>query len=195
MLRALMIGAAAVAVLAASQANQADAQTSGTLTLHNKGRFQGARRAISGPRQHIEPAFLVKSVQVPAGTQWELCSGATFSGCRQFSQSDPSMVMTVRSVRPIAAVLPSTAMAPGQVSGRVAGDGRSLRGVASEYFIAPDQGGSRVEVQPGTGEAMTRRAIEFCRARGWRTSAHERLQSVAGRFFLTDVLCVNETGR
>ena len=191
MLRALMIGATAGAVLMVIAADQASAQTGGTLTLHNKGRYQGARRAISGPRQHIEPAFVVKSVQIPAGTQWELCSGATFSGCRQISQSDPSMVMTVRSVRPVAAVLPSTAVAPG----RVMGDGRSLRGVASEYFIAPDQRGSRVEVQPGTGEAMTRRAIEFCRARGWRTSAHERLQSIGGRFFLTDVLCVNETGR
>ena len=112
MLRILMTGAAAVAVLLPAQAF---AQASGAMTMHNKGHFKGAQKVIAGPRQFIEPPFVVKSVTVPPGTQWELCSGNTYSGCKQVSQSVPSMVMTVRSVRPVAAILTATTTASGQL--------------------------------------------------------------------------------
>jgi hypothetical protein len=193
MVRMWMAGAA---MLAVSLPAQGSAQASGEITLYAKGHFKGAQKIIGGPRQYIDPPFLVKSVTIPSGTQWELCSGSTYSGCRQFSQSVKAMVMPVRSVRPVAAILPSDAAIPGQVPGQpLRGSGRSLRGLASEYFVTPEAGGIRVEVVPGTAEAMTRGAGEFCRTRGWRTSAHERLQTVAGRFYLADVLCVNDTGR
>jgi hypothetical protein len=35
-------------------------------------------------------------------------------------------------------------------------------------------------------------ATEFCRVHGWRMSVYERVQTVSGRTFLADVLCVNE---
>lgn len=173
-----MTGLAAFAALLPAGAN---AQIDSELTLFNRGHFSGARRTVIGPTQYI-PEFVVRSIQIPSGTQWELCTGNKFSGCRQFNKSTPAMVMTVRSARPVAAVLPAAAatLAPGQ----------SLRGVASEYFVGPDEGGNRVEVQAGTAEAGSRRAHEFCRSRGWRSSAHERLQTVGGRVFLADVLCV-----
>lgn len=193
MLRILMAGAAAFAVVLPGQGY---AQTSGEMTLHGKGHFKGMQKVIAGPRQYLEPPFVVKSVTIPAGTQWELCSGNTYSGCRQISQSVPTMVMTVRSARPVAGILPSDATTPGQSPGQpLRGTGQSLRGLASEYFVSPEAGGIRVEVNPGTAEAMTRQAGEFCRTRGWRTSAHERLQTVGGRFYLADVLCVNDSGR
>ena len=179
MFRKLVVGAAVFAVLLPTPA-----LAQGEMTLHGKGRFKGPQKIIAGPRQYIDPPFLVKSVTIPVGTQWELCSGNTYSGCRQYSKSDPSMVMTVRSVRPVAAILSADVTADGQP---VRGIGRSLRGLASEYFVSPENAGNRVEVVPGTAEAMTRGAGEFCRTRGWRTSAHERLQSVAGRFYLADV--------
>lgn len=187
MLRAWIAGCA---VFAAVLPVEAAAQSSGSLGLYGKGHFKGARRSVAGPRTYIDPPIVVRSVMVPPGTQWELCSGSTFSGCRQISQSVPAMVMTVRSVRPVAAVLAASPSAPGQppVPG---GRGQSLRGHASEYFVAPDLGGNRIEVQPATGEATARRAGEFCRSRGWRRSAHERLQTVGGRVFLVDVLCVD----
>lgn len=189
MLRILMAGAAAFAVVLPGQGY---AQTSGEMTLHGKGHFKGMQKVIAGPRQYLEPPFVVKSVTIPAGTQWELCSGNTYSGCRQISQSVPAMVMTVRSARPVAAILSSEAASPGQ---SLRGMGQSLRGLASEYFVSPDASGNRVEVTPGTAEAMTRQAGEFCRTRGWRTSAYERLQTVGGKFYLADVLCVNDTAR
>jgi len=98
------------------------------------------------------------------------------------------MVMNVRSARPVANIIPASATA----AQGLPGTGQSLRGLASEYFVAPERGGNRIEVQPGTAEAMSRGAIEFCRSRGWRASAHQRLQTVDGRFYLADVLCANE---
>lgn len=192
MLRIMMAGAAAIAVVPPAQGL---AQASGEMTLHGKGHFKGMQKVIAGPRQYIEPPFVVKSVTIPAGTQWELCSGNTYSGCRQISQSVPAMIMTVRSVRPVAGILPSDATGVTASGEPLRGTGRSLRGLASEYFITPESGGNRVEVTPGTAEMMTRQAGEFCRTRGWRTSAYERLQSVGGKFYLADVLCVNDTSR
>ncbi|MEO7365832.1 MAG: hypothetical protein ABIW03_05895 [Sphingomicrobium sp.] len=189
MLRIWLAGAVTIAALLPTQVQ---AQSSGEVRLHGKGHFKGPQKIIAGPRQYIDPPFLVKSVTIPPGTQWELCSGNTYSGCRQFSKSDPGMVMSVRSVRPVAAILSGEVTADGQP---LRGNGRSLRGLASEYFVFPETAGNRIEVAPGTAEAMTRGAGDFCHTRGWRTSAHERLQTVGGRFYLADVLCVNDTGR
>jgi hypothetical protein len=190
MLRSLMAGAAAVAALLAFQASaQAPKPARDEATMYSKGHFKGARRTVYGPTRFEQP-FVMKSAQIPEGSQWEFCSGSTYTGCRQFTQSVPATVMNVRSARPVAGILPSTATVPGLAL--PGGAGPSLRGLASEYFVAPDQGGNRVEVTPGTAEAMSHRAIEFCRAHGWRGSAHERLQTVGGRFYLADVLCADD---
>jgi len=184
MMRTWIVGAAA---LAASLPSPAAAQADTGLSVFSQGHFKGFRTVISGPAQYKRP-LVVRSLIAAAGIEWELCSGLTYTGCRQFKGSVPAMVMTVRSARPVAAVLPSTA---GVRSG-VTATGQSLRGMASEYFVAPDERGSRIEVQPGTAEAMTRRAGEFCRSRGWRSSPYGRMQNVDGRAFLADVLCVDK---
>jgi hypothetical protein len=183
MLRTMIVGAAAIAALLPGQGA---AQSAAGLTVYSQGHLKGARTAIGGPSQYRRP-LVVRSLVAPPGTDWELCSGLTYTGCRQVSGTVSAMVMTVRSARPVAAVLPTSAIA--RAGG--APTGQSLRGVASEYFVAPDEGGSRVEVQPGTAEAMTRRASEFCRTRGWRSSAHGRMQKAGGRMYLADVLCVD----
>jgi hypothetical protein len=184
MLRPLIVGAAAFAV---SLSVPGAAQTGTGLSVYSQGHLKGFRTTIAGPSQYRRP-LVIRSLVAPAGTEWELCSGLSYTGCRQVSGTVPSMVMTVRSARPVAAVLPASA----GVRAGATGSGRSLRGLASEYFVAPDEGGNRVEVQPGTAEAMSRRAGEFCRTRGWRSSPHGRLQTVDGRVYLADVLCADE---
>jgi hypothetical protein len=182
--RTLIVGAAAVAALLPAQA---PAQAEAGLSVYSQGHLKGFRTIISGPAKYKKP-LVVRSLVAPAGTEWELCSGLTYTGCRQFKGSVPAMVMTVRSARPVAAMLPSSALPP---SGGTA-IGQSLRGMASEYFVAPDDRGNRIEVQLGTAEAMSRRASEFCRARGWRSSPYGRMQNIDGRAFLADVLCVDK---
>ncbi len=97
------------------------------------------------------------------------------------------MVMTVRSARPVGAVIPASATpAAGVLPG-----GQSLRGMASEYFVAPADGQVRIQVPEGTAEAGSRRANEFCRAHGWRSSVYQRLQSIGGVLYLADLLCAD----
>lgn len=163
----------------------------GSLILYSKGHFEGARRAISGPAQYMSP-FTVKSVAIPEGTSWELCSGNTFSGCKRFSKSDPATVLRVRSARPVGAS--GVAAAPGAPGAAPAAPpppgGPSLRGMASEYFVAPEKDGRRIEVRPATPEEMARRADDYCRSIGWRSAAHSALQPANGTAYLADLLCV-----
>jgi hypothetical protein len=56
----------------------------------------------------------------------------------------------------------------------------------------PATNGARVEVPPKAEGAQFGAAMRFCRSRGWRVSAYERIQSVGDRTFLADVLCANE---
>ena len=135
--------------------------------------------------------FTVKSVQIPEGQSWELCSGNTFSGCKRFSSSVPATAMTVRSVRPagMAVIVPGGTVSATGVFER-APPSPSLRGLASEFFVAPDKKGNRIEVSPGTPEAASAKATEYCKSVGWGGSAHAGLQTAGGRSYLVDVLCV-----
>jgi hypothetical protein len=64
--------------------------------------------------------------------------------------------------------------------------------VAEAAAPAVANGGARVEVTPGTSEAMSQKARDFCRSHGWRQSVYARLQTIEGRSFLADVLCADE---
>lgn len=185
MLKKWMLGAVALAALLPAQSH-AQEQAPAELIMFGKGKYKGPNYSVAGASQSMRIPFAVKSVQVPQGQAWELCSGNTFSGCKEFTQSDPSMVMNVRSVRPVAARITTVDKAVGAV---VTGPNPSLRGMASEFFVAPDTNGARIEVTAGTSEAMSGSARDFCRARGWRHSVHARLQTIEGRTFLADVLC------
>ena len=178
-----------LAALAASLSAQAAAQEHGAAVLYSKGHFTGPSITVDGPRTKMTP-FAVKSLRIPAGSVWELCSGNTFSGCERFSRSNPAMARTVRSVRPVAPAIAESVALPSQ--GPVSGSGPSLHGLASEYFVVPAQAGSRIEVTDTAAGAASLAATAFCRGRGWRLSAYERVQSVGGLTFLADVLCVNE---
>lgn len=186
MLKKIAIGAVALAALLPAQSH-AQEQAPAELVLYPKGNFKGAGYSVAGASQSMR-VFTVRSVKIPEGQSWELCSGNTFSGCKEFAQSDPAMVMNVRSVRPVAPKITTVGATVGAV---VTGPNPSLRGMASEYFVAPDDRGARIEVPEGTAEAMSRRAQTFCRSRGWRTNAYARLQTLEGRSFLADVLCAD----
>jgi hypothetical protein len=188
-MKSILLSAAAAALMLV--AAQAEAQSSGELTLYGRGQYSGPRLILDGPARAMTLPFTVKSVQVPEGSGWELCSGNTFTGCRRFSTSVPGMAMTVRSARPVGqavAVKGGTITAQGKFE--PAPPAPSLRGMASEFFVAPQKSGRRIEVKPGTRDEALREAGEYCRSIGWGSSAYAGLQSSAGSAFLVDVLCV-----
>jgi hypothetical protein len=188
MFRYVLAGAAGLAALLASAASAQDPAKE--VVLFSKGNFTGARYTVTGPVQGVTIPWVVKSIRLPEGESWDLCSGNTFSGCRTLTKSEPSTAINVRSARPtgMAMAKKGTVLPPGTLTEQ------SLRGISSEYFVAPVENGNRLDVQAGTPEAAAARANEFCRSRGWQAAAHHVLQSVAGRPVLADVLCVRTGG-
>ncbi|HUP66634.1 MAG TPA: hypothetical protein VM145_00270 [Sphingomicrobium sp.] len=174
----------------------AEAQSSGELTIYSKGHFKGPSLGLAGPLTHIDPPFTAKSVQLSPGSAWEICSGNTFTGCKRLDKSDEAMVFAVRSARPIAPVI-STRVGPGITQGpggTIELPNQSLRGLASEFFVAPNQGGQRVGIPENKPENMRKAADTFCQAAGWRQSVHARVQQSGATYYLVDVLCSNDAG-
>jgi hypothetical protein len=192
MRRVLGIGLAGAAMALAGAA----AQSTGEMTIYSKGHFKGANLSLAGPLTNIDPAFTAKSIQITPGSAWEVCSGRTFTGCKRLDKSDEAMVFSVRSARPIAPVV-TTRVGPGITegpNGTIEPPNQSLRGLATEFFVAPNQGGQRVGVPDNKPENMRKAADQFCQAAGWRQSVHARVQQVGSVYDLVDVLCSNDAG-
>lgn len=187
MVRRFIAGAAlCLVLLLPAQAVAQEEARRGTAVLFGKGNYMGPRRVISGPTTNI-PHFTAKSVVLPPGEAWEFCNGNTYSGCQRVDSSDPSTVLSVRSARPVGSsvVAPrGTLLPPGVITSQ------SLRGVASEYFVAPERDGRRIAVKDD--DQAEDEADALCRAGGWRGSAHEVVETVNGATFLADVLCVQK---
>ena len=176
--------AAAVAFFVPQSA--AMAQSDGQAVLFSRALFKGPGITVSGPTRSMG-GFVVRSLQLAPNSAWELCTGNTFTGCTKFTQSKSAMAMTVRSARPVAPPITASSMAP---AAHLKGSDLSLRGLASEFFVMPQEGGARIEVDDRKG-GDAQRANEFCRAHGWRISAYQREQAVEGRRYLADVLCTD----
>ena len=70
--------------------------------------------------------------------------------------------------------------------------GPTLRGMASEFFRAPESRGQRVvacRFGPATANCAADTAGRFCQARGYADSAFQRMETIRGQTFLADVLC------
>jgi len=186
-MKLIVLEAAAAAMVMVG--TPAAAQSKGEVTLYGHGHFTGPRLTLDGPTRDLD--FTAKSISIPEGASWELCSGNTFSGCKRFSTSMSAMVFVVRSARPVgeAVVVPGGTVSAG---GRFepAPPAPSLRGLASEYFVAPQKSGRRIEVKPGTKVEALKEATGYCRSIGWGSSAYAGLQTSGGSTFLVDVLCV-----
>jgi len=187
MLRKSIVGAAVFAGLLASTASAQD--ETNEAVLYSKGNFQGSSRTIHGATKDLKIPFVVKSVKLPEGKAWDFCNGNTFTGCKTLNKSEPTIALSVRSARPggMAVAKRGTVLPPGTLTEQ------SLRGVASEYFVAPVENGNRIAVPGGTPDAGSARADEFCRSRGWQGSAHQMVEMAKGQPVLADVLCV-QTG-
>ena len=178
MRRIFVMGLASAAALLSAGA---EAQPDAAAALFGRSNFAGPELRLTGPTQHIDPPFVARSIRLPAGSAWELCSGSTYSGCRRLDAPVTGGVFKVRSARPVAPVIASSASISNE----------TLRGVASQFFVAPAHGSERVALPGNDPEAMRRGADDFCRSAGWQQSAHARLQIDSGTYYLVDVLCEN----
>ena len=173
--------------LAAQAPGPASEQPSDEAVMYNKGHFKGAGQESSRP-DPLHPAVRDEERRHPRGH----AVGVLQRQHLHRLPPDQPVGAGNGDERPLGAPVANIIPASATAAQGLRGTGQSLRGLASEYFVAPERGGNRIEVQPGTAEAMSREAIEFCRTHGWRASAHQRLQTVEGRFYLADVFCANE---
>jgi hypothetical protein len=186
----LLASFASAAILGGSAIAQAVDPTiaqipSDQITLFSGSSFNGASLVVTGPRTNLNIPYRIRSVMIRQGRPWEICSRTQYRNCQTYNAPIRNVSITVGSARPVRPAIQPPIQPP------IVGGGRSLRGMASEYFPAPlNPQGARVELQNATGNAAAERADRFCKRIGWNGSAYERLQTVSGRVYLADVLCV-----
>jgi hypothetical protein len=162
----------------------------GELVFFSDTNFRGRTFSVTGSRSNLTLPFTARSYRVAPGDAWQVCANANFRiPCVQIDQSRPDRrlltVVNIRSVRP--------ARGGGDNFSGSGPAGPSLRGMASEFFRAPEDRGSRVlacRSGPPTASCAADTAARFCRARGYAGgSAFSRIETVRNQDFLADVLC------
>lgn len=79
----------------------AQAQQPGTVTLFSEPGFSGTRFTINGRRETVTIHFRVRSVQVPEGEEWQLCTQTNLRNCTNIGESLRETSMIVRSAQPV----------------------------------------------------------------------------------------------
>jgi len=155
--------------------------------------YRGPAVNVSAPQRDLGLAWPVASIRVQSG-EWEICDDTDFRGrCTTIDRSTPVLVppRRLRSMRPM------NDQGSGGGGGGQPGNGTSLRGMAAEFFPAPQEGRYRIEAcsrSSANAGCAARTADTFCTSRGWGGSAREAIETVSRRAYLADVLCTR-TGR
>jgi hypothetical protein len=158
-------------------------------TLYRDPGFRGPAVAVERADPNMQLGFEIFSVRI-AGVPWELCPEPNYRGrCLTVGQSTSDLRRTFGWQGPLRSLRPAGS---GGGSGGPVG-GQSLRGMVSEFYPAPRQGGQRVLACPrgsATATCAAATADRMCRDAGWNGASHQTMQTANGRTYLADVLCV-----
>jgi len=157
-------------------------------TIYRDAAYRGPAVFIGEAKPDLGLAWPVNSIRVGQG-HWELCEKTRYRGtCRTVDRDTPMLGnilrgITVQSMRPVGS---------GAQPHPPAND-QSVRGNFAEFHTQPTTGGTRV-LAGTSGSAgancAARTADSWCRSIGWNGSAREHMETVSGRVYLADVLCV-----
>lgn len=186
--------AAAVLPAGVGQAQQSDRMQvpAAEATIYRDANFRGPAVFIGQANANLGLAWPVNSIRV-AGGSWELCERINWGGTCRVVDRDQKLLgslqrgMTVQSVR-----LVSGSSGGGFIG--VEARNQVTRGASTEYHTQPESRGYRIPACPTgqpTNSCVKRTADNYCRTRGWRSSAHRMNQAIGQRAFLADVLCTN----
>lgn len=160
-------------------------------TIYRDAAYKGPAVFIGEEKSNLGLAWPVNSIRVASG-RWELCEKARFRGqCRTVDRDTPMMGnilrgITVQSIRPVGS-------GSGGWNPNPPANDQVARGNFAEFHTQPAQGNYRVPACAGgaaSASCAARSADTWCRSIGWNGSAREHLETVAGRVYLADVLCV-----
>ncbi len=161
-------------------------------TIYRDASYRGPAVFIGEAKPNLGLAWPVNSIRVTNG-RWELCERTRYRGnCRTVDQSTPMLNnvlrgLTIQSIRPV-----GSGGGGGWDPAPPAND-QVTRGNFAEFHTQPARGNSRIlACQTGSAGAScaASTADNYCRSIGWNGSAREHLETVSGRVYLADVLCV-----
>lgn len=134
-----------------------------------------------------------RSVRMGGGSSWEVCEQRFFRGRCTVVTGSSSNLMTQLGVRGVGSVRQASGVPtplPQPVPDRPGG--QSLKGMAAEFFPAPEYSGRRIDAcqrEGGSAACITRESDAFCKSAGYVRSKNGAAQTVGGRIYLADVLC------
>lgn len=181
---------ASAALLALSAPAHAQDRMAPNAQLFSATNFQGRTLTVVRDMPVIPATWSPRSIRMGGGSSWEVCELPNFRGrCTVLAGSSANLqtqlgVSGVRSIR--------SASHGGGGGGSGGGGGPSLKGMAAEFFPAPEVRGRRINVcdrEGGSAACITRESENFCRSIGYVSSRNGAAQTVGGRIYLADVLC------
>jgi hypothetical protein len=194
----LSILAAAAASIGAGFLATSNAQTVETeryrppeATIYRDAAYKGPAVFIGEEKPNLGLAWPVNSVRIASG-RWELCEKTRYRGnCRTIDRDTPMLGNILRGIT-IQSIRPAGGSGGGWNPQPPAND-QVARGNFAEFHTQPSQGRYRVLActsGSSTAACAARSADTWCRSIGWNGSAREHMETVSGREYLADVLCV-----
>lgn len=155
--------------------------------------FTGRSLTVTRDMPIFQATWQPRSVRMGGGSSWEVCDQRNFRGrCRVLSGSSANL-MSQMGLGGVASVRRANVSGPGPGPGPgPGGGGQSLKGMAAEFFPAPQAHGRRIEAcnqEGGAAACITRESDNFCRSMGYVRSRNGAAETVGGRIVLADVLC------
>ena len=160
-------------------------------TIYRDAAYRGPAVFIGEAKPNLGLAWPVNSVRVASG-RWELCEKSRFRGqCRTVDRDTPMMGnilrgITVQSIRPVGS-------GGGGWNPNPPANDQVARGNFAEFHTQPSERNYRVLAcarGSATSACAAQSADTWCRSIGWNGSAREHMETVSGREYLADVLCV-----
>ncbi|MBA3940048.1 MAG: hypothetical protein C0520_02430 [Sphingopyxis sp.] len=193
----LSVLAAVVAVAGAGSLATSTAQTPEDrmyrppeATIYRDAAYKGPAVFIGEEKPNLGLSWPVNSIRVASG-RWELCERTRFRGqCRTVDRDTPILNnvlrgLTIQSIRPVGT--------GGGWNPNPPANDQVARGNFAEFHTQPSERSARVLAcarGSATANCAAQTADSWCRSIGWNGSAREHLETVSGRVYLADVLCV-----
>lgn len=159
-------------------------------TIYRDAAYRGPAVFVGEEKPDLGLAWPVNSIRVASG-RWELCERTRFRGnCRTVERDTPMLNnvlrgITIQSIRPVGT--------GGGWNPNPPANDQVARGNFAEFHTQPATGNFRVPActsGSATAACAARTADNWCRSIGWNGSAREHMETIGGRVYLADVLCV-----
>jgi len=160
-------------------------------TIYRDAAYKGPAVFIGSEKSNLGLAWPVNSIRVASG-RWELCQKTRYRGTCRIVERDTPMLnnvlrgITIQSMRPVSG-------GGGGWNPMPPANDQVARGNFAEFHTQPSQGSYRVLActrGSATANCAAQTADSWCRSIGWNGSAREHMETVSGREYLADVLCV-----